>query len=221
MYPPPPTYAQRNNNYFNNNNQRGGYGGGRGGRGGYQCNNNNQHVPTGPPTTQLSVPNPYKRFENMNYCHMHGGDVDDFHTSATCSKPGQFHVYDATCDNTMGGSVSGLHKTIMPSASGRRPAGRTPYQPYNYPNRAPMLPTMQQQQMRPPTNPVYNNMPAQMPPTPYPAAQNMVPPMATMQQCAMAMMTPSMPMPAYNNMQPTMAAMPAPMQQQQFYRYNY
>jgi hypothetical protein len=32
-------------------------------------------------------PNPYKQWENWNYCHSHGGDVDNNHTSATCGKP--------------------------------------------------------------------------------------------------------------------------------------
>ena len=219
-YPPP--YNPRNNNYNNNNNQRGGYG--NGGRGGGYQRNNNQHMPTGPPATQMSVPTPYKRFENMNYCHTHGGDVDDFHTSTTCSKPGPYHVYHATRDNTMGGSISGLHKTIMPSASGRRPAqNRTPQYNNGY-NRAPMLPTMQQppmqqqQHVRPPANPsgyYHNNMQPQM--MPPPLQQPMAPPnMAPTHHRAMAMMAPTMP--AYPSMQ---TSMPAPMQQQQYYGYNY
>jgi hypothetical protein len=31
-------------------------------------------------------PTPYKRYENWNYCHTHGGDVEDGHTSATCNR---------------------------------------------------------------------------------------------------------------------------------------
>jgi len=181
MYPPP--YNQRNNYY--NNNQRGGRGG----------NQRRQHVPTGPPATQVTPPNPVRRFENMNYCHTHGGDVDDGHTSATCTRPGLYHNYYATRDNTMGGSISGLHKTILPSAVGRPPAppggGRsnTPY------NRAPSYPTQQQTCPPPPTNP-YNNM------QPANAYNNMPPPMTA---------------PAYN-MPPPLPTPPMPMQQPQYHR---
>ena len=171
MYPPP--YNQRNNYYNNKNNQRGNHGGN-------QCR---QHVPTGPPATQVTPPNPVKRFENMNYCHTHGGDVDDGHTSATCTRPGHYHNYYATRDNTMGGSISGLHKTIMPSAVGCPPVppggGRsnTPY------NRAPTYPTQQHMRPPPPTNPYNNMQPAaaynnMTPPMPAPA-YNMPPPMPT------------------------------------------
>ncbi len=31
-------------------------------------------------------PTPYKRWENWNYCHTHGGDVEDAHTRATCNR---------------------------------------------------------------------------------------------------------------------------------------
>jgi hypothetical protein len=31
-------------------------------------------------------PMPYKQYENWNYCHTHGGDVEDAHTSATCNR---------------------------------------------------------------------------------------------------------------------------------------
>jgi hypothetical protein len=38
------------------------------------------------PTWYASTP--YKHWENWNYCHTHGGDIEDCHTSATCGKPG-------------------------------------------------------------------------------------------------------------------------------------
>jgi hypothetical protein len=73
-------------------------------------------------------PNPYKRWENWNYCHSHGGDVDNNHTSAMCGKPGPMHNPNATRTNIMGGSVAGMHKTILPSTSGRTPPNCCPQQ---------------------------------------------------------------------------------------------
>jgi hypothetical protein len=35
------------------------------------------------------TPTPYKQWENWNYCHMHGGDIEDCHMSATCGNPGR------------------------------------------------------------------------------------------------------------------------------------
>jgi hypothetical protein len=66
-------------------------------------------------------PNPYKWWENRNYCSSHGGDVDDNHTSATCGKPGPMHNPNATRANIMGRSVAGMHKTVLPLTSGRTP----------------------------------------------------------------------------------------------------
>ena len=78
-------------------------------------------------------PTPIKRFENWNYCSTHGGDVDNYHTSATCSRPGENHQRTATRTNTMGGSMRGMHKTILPSAAGRQaPTPRPPPPPINY-----------------------------------------------------------------------------------------
>jgi hypothetical protein len=87
-----------------------------GGTGGGQ--QQNIHPPT----------NPYKRWENWNYCSSHGGDVEDNHTSATCSKPGSMHNPNAARANTMGGSVSEMQKTILPSTSGRTPPNHHPQQ---------------------------------------------------------------------------------------------
>ncbi len=47
-------------------------------------------------------------------------DVDNYHTSATCSHPGENHQRTATHTNTRGGSMHGMHKTILPSATGRQ-----------------------------------------------------------------------------------------------------
>ncbi len=50
--------------------------GGRGG-GGYQAPTMTGQQSTTPPTS-------FKRFENWNYCHTHGGDIAITHTSQTC-----------------------------------------------------------------------------------------------------------------------------------------
>jgi hypothetical protein len=74
----------------------------------------------------ICPPNPYKCWENWNYCHSLGGDVDNNHTSATCSKPDPMHNPNASRTNIMGGSVAGMHKTILPSASSHTPPNRCP-----------------------------------------------------------------------------------------------
>jgi hypothetical protein len=76
----------------------------------------------------IPPPTPYKRWENWNYCHSHGGDIDDNHTSATCGKPGPMHKPNASCTNIMGGSVAGVHKTIFSLACGRTPSNHHPQQ---------------------------------------------------------------------------------------------
>ena len=63
--------------------------------------------------------NPIKRYENHNYCHSCGFDISADHSSATCPKQKQGHQFQATMQHTMGGSMAGLHKTIMPSAGGK------------------------------------------------------------------------------------------------------
>jgi hypothetical protein len=73
-------------------------------------------------------PNPYKQWENWNYCCSLDGDVDDNHTSATCGKPGSMHSPNTGCTNIMGGSVARMHKTILPSTSGRTPPNHCPQQ---------------------------------------------------------------------------------------------
>jgi hypothetical protein len=65
--------------------------------------------PTRPPT-------PYKHWENWNYCHSHGGDIDDTHTSALCGNRGPTHNPNATHANIMGRFIAGMHKTILPSS---------------------------------------------------------------------------------------------------------
>ncbi len=76
----------------------------------------------------LRPPTPYKRWENQNYCHTHGSNINGFHMSATCGKPGPTHNPHAALANTMGGSATGMHKTILPSASDRTAPSRRPQQ---------------------------------------------------------------------------------------------
>ncbi len=64
---------------------------------------------------------PFKKFDNWNYCSTHGGDIHNTHTSGMCRHPGPLHNPSATRANTMGGSMAGLDKMILPSASGRAP----------------------------------------------------------------------------------------------------
>ena len=63
--------------------------------------------------------NPIKRYENLNYCHSCGFNIPAAHSSATCPKQKQGHQFQATRQNTMGGSMAGSHKTVMPSAGGK------------------------------------------------------------------------------------------------------
>jgi hypothetical protein len=126
--------------------------------------------PGGFPGSQrpLQPPTPFKRFENQNYCHTHGRDVDNAHTSTTCQKPGPAHNHSATRTNTMGGLMAGLHKTILPSASRRiPPAPRQQCTP------APMM----WQQPPPPMNftPMMTAMHPMMPTTPYHTINHMGP----------------------------------------------
>jgi hypothetical protein len=94
--PPPTIYALQQQT-------RGGRGyarhtqstGGRGG-GGYQAPTTTGHQSTTPST-------PFKRFENWNYCHTHGGDIAITHTSQTCCWPSPNHNRTATRTDTKGG----------------------------------------------------------------------------------------------------------------------
>jgi hypothetical protein len=59
---------------------------------------------------------------------MHGGNIEDSHTSTMCRKLGSTHNPHATLTNTMGGSAAGMHKTILPLASGRTAPNCCPQQ---------------------------------------------------------------------------------------------
>ena len=129
--PPPNIYApSQQQPTFNNRRNRcngGGHGNGvtgsnSGGGGGnfpqqptwFGCNGASMQQPTCPPT-------PYKHWENWNYCHTHGGDVDDTHMSALCGNWSSTHNSNATRTNIMVGSITRMHKTILPSACGGTP----------------------------------------------------------------------------------------------------
>jgi hypothetical protein len=103
------------------------------------------------------TPKPYKRFKNWNYCHTHGGDVNNKHTSRMCAKPGPAHNPHATRTNMMNGLATGLHKTILlwpPAASPTSCASN-------------ILPPQQVgSSLCPPIN-FTTFMPQMMPPTPY------------------------------------------------------
>jgi hypothetical protein len=134
IYYAPQQQQHRHNNSRNN----------CGGRGGGGFNSNGGGYPQQPTLHQgqqsggrgFVRPTHYKRYENRNYCHMHGGDVKDGHTSATCNRRGSVHNPNATRANMMGGLPVGMHKTILPSATGCTPS----------PHR------LQQQQQRPPVS---------------------------------------------------------------------
>ncbi len=92
---------------------------GGGGGGGYQQPAYPQPGATGQRTDY--TPTPYKCFKNWNYCHTHGGNINNRHTSRTCAKPDPTHNPHLTRTNMMNGLSAGLHKTILPLASGRAP----------------------------------------------------------------------------------------------------
>jgi hypothetical protein len=60
-----------------------------------------------------------KCFKIWNYYHTRGSNVDNGHTSRMCAKPGPLHNQHTTRTNMMNGLPAGLHKTILPLASGR------------------------------------------------------------------------------------------------------
>ena len=51
-----------------------------------------------------------KRFNNNNYCHSHGFDNHEAHTSATCRFPKENHKTDATWEHNMEGSQNNKNK---------------------------------------------------------------------------------------------------------------
>jgi hypothetical protein len=114
-----------------NRNGSGGYNGGDGGHnsggggngGGYGGGNTGNQPPTNPP------PSLVKRFKNWNYCHTHGGDINNNHTSTMCVRPGKHHQCAVTCTNSMNGNMHGMHKTVLPSAVGCQAALTCPSPP--------------------------------------------------------------------------------------------
>ncbi len=91
--------------------------------------------PVGLPGGQcpLQPPTPFKTFENWNYCHTHGRDVNNTHTGMSCRNSGPLHNPNVMRTNMMGGNRAGLHRMILPSASGCVPsAPRQPQTPAPY-----------------------------------------------------------------------------------------
>ena len=85
----------------------------------------------GAPPGSAQPPSPVNRCENWNYCHTHGVDVNDNHTSATCAREQRQRA--ATRTNTMIGNMRGMHKTVLPSTVGcHPPMVRPPPAPVNY-----------------------------------------------------------------------------------------
>jgi hypothetical protein len=76
---------------------------------------------------------PIKKFNNWNFCHTHGGNIHNNHTSTTCAQPGVNHQHATTRSNTMGGNNKGYHKTILPGATGQCTTAAQPTpSPTNY-----------------------------------------------------------------------------------------
>jgi hypothetical protein len=95
---------------------------------GFSCGNSGGGFPQQPTIFGISSigaypstcpPTPYKRWENLNYCHTHGGNVNNTNTSARCMIPGPMHKSNASRTNIIGQLISGLHKTILPLACSR------------------------------------------------------------------------------------------------------
>ena len=167
--PPSNIYQPTSNSYAPAQQQRMTYSrGGRGrGRGGSGLSGGNQQ-PTwygfGGAGAQQGqrAPTLFKRYENWNYSLLHRGNVNDTHTSNTCPKPRPMHSRYGTRANMMGGSVAGMHKSIMPSAAGRTGPPTT-------------RPPQKQQPIYPLFHPPPSHMSAQGP-TPPPAYYTGMPP---------------------------------------------
>ncbi len=114
----------------------------------------------------MHPPTLFKMFDNWNYCHTHGGDINNTHTGMLCHNPGPSHNPNATRTNTMGGLTVGLHRMILPSASGCVPPASC-----QQPALAPTI----WQQPPPPMNftPMMAAMRPMMPMTPYQAINYM------------------------------------------------
>jgi hypothetical protein len=77
-------------------------------------------------------PSPIKNNQQLEYfCHTHGRDIHNSHTSTTCVQPGVNHQDAAIRSNTMIGNNKGLLRTILPGATDNAP--RLSNQPLNPP----------------------------------------------------------------------------------------
>jgi hypothetical protein len=67
----------------------------------------------------IPLPTSNKYYRYWNYCHTHGGNINNNHTSAMYTKPGPMYKPHTTHTNTMDCSTKCMHKTILPSIRGR------------------------------------------------------------------------------------------------------
>jgi hypothetical protein len=112
--PPPTIYASTQQQHMSNNHRGRRNGSGHnGGSGSGNSSGGFPHQPTwfggnGAGVQQPSFPpTPYKRWENWNYYHTHGGNIDNAHTSATCGNCGPTHNPNASHANIMGSLIAG------------------------------------------------------------------------------------------------------------------
>ena len=83
----------------------------------YQPTGSTSWMPPGMQQQQQQQQPGRKRYNNMNYCWTHGGDITDEHTGQTCQRPGYGHQHYATRQNTMNGATKGLAKIWMGPAT--------------------------------------------------------------------------------------------------------
>ena len=75
-------------------------------------NNNNNN-------NRTTEKNPFRIFDNQNYCFTHGHHVEDNQISQTCTMPGPNHNPNASRFNTLDRTNKGAHKTGMPAQCSR------------------------------------------------------------------------------------------------------
>jgi hypothetical protein len=164
---------------FNSGRSRCNREGGRGGSGYFVLQQPTNHGFGGgaPGGRTARPPMPYKQYENWHYCHTHGRDVDNTHTSATCARPGPRHNPNATRNNTMGGSSAGLHKPILPLAASRTASNLRPQAQQQQQQRLPvsyfLMQAMQAPAWQQAAPPVGHS---RMPPTGYNGGQRLIMP---------------------------------------------
>ena len=84
-------------------------------------------------------PTPYKHWENWNYCHSHGGDIDNTHTSALCRNRGPTHNPNATHANIWADRLPECTRPSFPPACGRTPPSTRHPQQQQCPQQCPTV----------------------------------------------------------------------------------